>query len=657
MDLAWVALALAATSAPLDEDTDDQPLVSILESTGRIDGASGVSPPVWDRVRVELRVKNALPVDVDTLSVEIALVATTSGEGEEEPIPGWRLEQTFDEVVLAAGQETALRVERSLPARRRTQPATEIAYRVRVTGYRLLPPSLDLGTRLLESSAPGDQRAALMSYERLRDPGLPPGTAEIALRELAKAIANPPKDAEPTSALRLLLALRAAGDVDHPLLIPLLLALPERVDAMRWGAALSDLAQRMLEASLPREPRLELLPTWAQSGPAVLSTQGGEVLVGAAQQAILHLGDRAVPELVRAAQLADSEQVRAQARSALRILGRGTVRSQLSIADRVARERLLEVYGEIGSGEPVAALVEILARRGSATGPELEAIKRIGSAAVPLLVDALATPDRDTRHAVVGVIGELGTECRGEISAAARRFGIAVDGRTSTSTIAERLAHHLAANARARWSGELARALGLARSGDHEEAFRLLDSVYGADPDLYMSQADAIAKAYVSRARALLANGNFDAAIEVLRVGQTIKRLPEMADVLRDAQLTLARGYLDLDELDRAEEALDGADPTGVDGEARTLRAHIITRRAALALEKGEYGRARTLIDRARTIAPDAEETQRLNRRLRLSENVPIVLVLSLMVPGGALTLVLMLRRKVERRKMQREML
>lgn len=643
---AIASLFVLAQPAPAEEQ-GDRPNVEILASRGAIDGAEAGANVAVQQLRLELRVINRLSAEVDQLSVSIELVSP--GEAGEEPIAGWRFEHSFGESVIVPKDEVLLRIDRTLPARRRVHAPDEINYRVTVLGYRVVPPSLDLAMTLLESPSPGDQRAALRSYQRLAELGAGPGVAELVTHEIARAIANPPGEPTPSSALRLLFALRAAADLDHPPLVPLLLALPEKLEGARWGPALAELAARMQEASEPNEPRLEVLPAWARASPEVVNATGDDLLLASAREAILRLGDHAVPELVRAAQLGESETSRAMATSVLGALGRATARSQLSIDDRDARTRLIEVYGEIGSAEPVAALLELVATRSPASREVITAaLRKIGPPAIPPLADALSTPDKASRKRVLDLIEAIGPEGRGELVSAARRYGVKVEAASDTRAIASQLADHLAAGARARWATELRRAVGLGRAGEHEEAFRVLDSVYAADPELYMEHSAEIARLYSSRARELYGRGNYDAVIETLRIGRTIEPLPEMSTLLRDTQLTLARGYLELGQLDRAEEALEQAEALGSHAELRLVRARVLSRKAEAALDRGEYGQARALIDRARGLAPEDEEMRHINRRLLLTENVPIVIVLSLVVPGGALSLIVFLRRRMQ---------
>lgn len=641
MPLGWLLLAV------LPEPVEDAPLVEILESAGAIDAAAGGAPQ-WDRVRLDLSVRNRLPVDIDQVHLELSLVTKGERPSDEEPIPGWRLEQSFGETVVAARDQLTLTVDRALPARRTMAAADQIAYRVRLIGYRPLAPSLELAARLLESPAASDQRAAFSGYERLADGGAPPGVPELVVRELARALASPAKDPDGAAALQLLIAVRAAGLVGLPEVIPLILALPERLEAARWDPAVGDLASRMIEGSEADDPRLLLLPSWTRTRPAGLAERGTEVVASAAREAVLALGERGVPDLVRAAGLGDSDLVRAQATSALRAMGRGSVRSQLSIADGAVRRRLIEVYGEIGSAEFAAALAELVCGHDRDRRTAMAALIKIGPAAVQPMVDALGTPDPRARAALIEVLAQIGPAGHRELSRAATRFGIAVDTRAGTSSVARRLAERLAANTRAHLRAEIRAALAVAAAGDSEQAFRQLDAIYARDPALYMEEADQIAGAYLRHAKALYGRGNYDAAVEALRTGRTIQRLPEIDRLLRQAQLTLARGYLSLDQIERAEEALDAAALPAGDAEGRALRAELLTRKAELELERREYGRARALVDRARALAPNAEATRALNRRLVLTENLVIVLVLSLLLPGGAVGLVVLFRRRAQ---------
>ncbi|MFO0725264.1 MAG: hypothetical protein U1E65_15890 [Myxococcota bacterium] len=628
------ALALWPWSA-MAEGESDPPLVEVERSQGLVDGQGG---PSFDAVRVDLWITNRLPVDVTDLKVRVSLVSARAGG--IEPIPGWRLDESFGDAVVPSEKTATLRIDRPLPLRRSAPLASEIAYRVEIDSYRIAPPSLELAARLIESSAASDQRAGLRSYERLGDLGLSVDTKREVGLEVASAIAHPPSSPDAHQALSLLIAVRAAAELNDPELVVLLLELPGRIPPERLTMAMRDLVGRMREGSEPHEPRLELVP---------MRSIPDELLADSTKEAIVRMGEGAIPELVRASRLAGSPSVRAQASSLLHALGRATVRSQLAIADGEARARLIEAYGDIGSPEPVAALAELVATRGPVgRAAPTAALKKIGKVAVGPLVDALGTPNKDARAALIDILDSIGPAAQPELIAAARRYGITVPSGATPRALATALAEQLALGQKSRWRAEIRHALDLARSGDYDDAFRRLDAVYAADPAVYMELGGPIAEAYLGRAQGLFSRGNYDAALETVRLGQTVRKLPELAHLATAIQIALARGYLELGELSKALETLDALEPDELGVDERAMRGKILVRQADLALEQGDYGRAKKLLERARLQKSDAGDLLALERRLALAQNAVLFSVVGLVLLGLALVAVAVLWRKVK---------
>ena len=127
----------------------DGAFVQILQSVGAIDGPSegGLAIPRWERVRLELKVENRLPIEVRDLELEVALV---SPEDETSVIPGWSF-GTKIASSIPARDVAFLRINRELPSRRTSPPADEIAYRVTIRSYRIRPPDLTTSLKLLGS--------------------------------------------------------------------------------------------------------------------------------------------------------------------------------------------------------------------------------------------------------------------------------------------------------------------------------------------------------------------------------------------------------------------------------------------------------------------------------------------------------------------------
>lgn len=638
------ALLLALFGA----DGSDRPYVQILASSGAVDGPAegGIVAPRWEQVRIELKVENRLEAEVHDLELEVALVSA----GGTEAIPGWTFKELVNEAPLLAEDTTYLKIQRELPARRSSPPADEIAYRVRILSYRVTPPDLETALRLLGSAAESDQRAALRSFEKVEGDD-PEALAKVA-DELGLALSALPLSQGPSEALRLLLAIRALGSVGSTRHAPLLLALPDRLDRAAWGRAVIELAQRMVAASEPEEPRLRVLPSWAREPSALLTVRAQDAIEDAVRDAVLRMGDPAVPALLEAAHTPGPPERQARAERLLHSLGRGTVRSQLSIQDREARLLVINVLGQLGGPAAVPNLAELLRSRDQEQREAaMSALLALGAAAIDPLVDNLGGPDD---RAVLETLGRLGQDHPQAVRQAALRFGVAAEPKEELGTLLARLFDRLRTARRAKLVAQIDRALELGREGSYTEAFAQLDQVFSQDPALYGSYAVPIADLYMSRARRLYASGDYEAAVLTLRTGLGVHRTEAARRLLRDAQLALARGFLELGDLERATSALAELDPDQSDQDARLLEARLLSLRAAQAMEAGDQGKARTLLDRARALNPFDTELVLLDRRLALRENVAILAVLGLSLPALVLVLVLSVRRRIEKAKLLR---
>ena len=643
-----IAGAICLVGLLVANPTFDAPLVEILASEGAVGAESSQVGAGWDRVRLQLQVVNRLAIPVDDLVVEVTLVSSA----DKSPIPGWRIEQRFAAAPLSPQAESEIFIDRPLPAQRRPLRADAIAYQPTVVSYRLVRPNLDVAVTLLGSGAQSDQRAALATFEHLGDDE--PKWRERLRIVVRRAFDRAPSSPTPTDALKLLLALHAASRLDDPHLVAAILELAGRVDATAWGAGLIDLAERMVEGSDRDEPRLSLLPLWARNT-FDKDHRSGRALQDVLRGSILRMGDVAVPPLVWAATRAKSPTSQALATSLLHALGRSTIRSQLALTNRSHRLRLIEVYGELGGIAPVHALTELVVRRDpKIRTAAMDALKKIGPAAVDPLVDALGTPDEGARAALLSVLVSLAPIAAKQIARTARRYGVAERPGVASRELIDQLAIKLADATRSRWQAELERGLELGRQRRYDEAFRVLDAVYAADSELYMSSGERIAEVYSMRAHDLYDRGNFDAAASTARVGQSIAESADGKSLLVKIQAALAEGYLDLDALEKAEEALAKVDPGfGETDQVRALRARLLRRRAELAFGGGDYGRARNMIDRARTLAPLDDEVGRVHYLLLARENFVILVVLGLIIPAALLGLAVRVRRKIEARRLQ----
>jgi tetratricopeptide (TPR) repeat protein len=640
------ALGLALTAqAPAE---DDAPYVEILQDLGAIDGPSegAVGLPSWERVRIDLKVMNHLPFEVQDLVVEVKLVHATRDEGA---IPGWSFKETVDDVVLAPTEESYIRLARPLPARRSSPRAEEIAYRVHIESYRVSPPDLETSLRLLRSSAASDQRAALDSYALGSGPK---ARRRSAARPLALTIAALPAAPTAPDALRMLFAVQALGSLHAAEHVPALLELPERLDKAAWGRAVLELATRMVAASAPREPRLQVLPSWARTQSALLKVRAEDALEEAVRDTLLRMGDAAVPALLLASHASPSEPARARARRLLHALGRSTVRSQLALRNREHRLQVVAALGRIGAPEPVPALAELLRDPDSRLRESVQAtLLQIGAAAVTPLVDGLGVPGDE---ATVKTLEQLAERHGAAVVAAAKTYGVTPEPKESPRAMVARLRARLAEARRRNLEAEADQALAQGKEGEYGPALLRLNAVFEQDRAVYMSRAPAIADLYFDRAQALLTRGDYDAAGETARTGLSIAEHPRGRGLLLDAQIALIRGFTELGALEKADEVLGTVDLEIPSLALTQARGRLMVKKAAAALTRGDTGLARALVDKARLLKLEDPELQETHRRLLLNENLAVVLVMSLFAPAALLVVVLLVRRRLQRARMHR---
>ena len=211
-------------------------------------------------------------------------------------------------------------------------------------------------------------------------PNSAPRTVRTRLGQgLVEAIGLLPGSPKASDALRLLFAIQALGLLRDSGRVPLLLDIPDALDRVVWGRAVVELATRMVAASTPDEPRLRVLPSWAREQGALVRVRSQDALDDAVREAILTMGDAAVPQLLAQSQLAPRPELRTRASRLLHALGRSTVRSQLALQDDAARLEAIDVMGRIGVSAPVPALLELLQDRDRAVRDHTAvALKKIG---------------------------------------------------------------------------------------------------------------------------------------------------------------------------------------------------------------------------------------------------------------------------------------
>lgn len=627
--------------------TIDGPRVEILASQGSVDGPGGRTsgPPHWDHVRLALEVQNRLTVDVRDLMVDVTLLSSASGK--PEPIPGWAFQDVSIPDPLVAGETTTVWLEQALPLRRRSPAASEVSYRIILRSYRVSHPSLPLASELLSSPHPSDQRAALLSFEPA--PGWPADQTERIATSMAEALRALPARPSATDALKMLLAVRALGSIAAADQVPLLLALPDRLDREAWGRAVLDLAA-VVVAQGSDAPRLLVLPRWARRVATLLKVNARDALEEATREAVLQIGEASVPSLVRIAATSVAPRQRARATALLERMSRATARAQLAVRSSEAKLAVIRVFGEIGSPDRIPALMEVFEEGGPTGRAAGEALLATGAAAIEALAMSLGHPqDRLARD----LLARLGRTHRASLNSVATELDLQPERFGETENLVLAIADRRFWDRRTRLEAEVSDAIALGANGAYRAALDRLDAVYREAPDLYARHADPIARLYLARAERFLERGDYYAAIDVLSDGQAVKPLPEAAMRLTDARVALARGFLELGDLGQTSTELNAA-PIPTRADVQELRGQWLEASAREALGAGRRGEARRLIDEALALVPDKGSVRLLERRIRLAEHLAEVLALSLTVPALLVFGLVYARRRLEQLKMER---
>jgi len=612
------------------------PRVEVVDTRGRVDGPAvgTASSPRWDRVEVDLTLVNRLDHAAGDFELEVELVRT---HPIPTSIPGWSFVVKRPALWIEGAGRSTIQVARELPERREALPAAEINFRVRLTRYRVDAPDLPTAITLLGSASESDQRAALDSFEAER---LTRSERKAAVRRLASALDRLPRSPSASDALQLLFALRALGRLGASDQVPGLLTLPDRLDDEVWGRAVVDLAGRILRVQQPDEPRLEVLPSWAQKTSALLAMKAQDAVREAVRDAILRMGDAAVPGLMRVVHEDRDPELRERAWRLLVALGRPTVRSQLRLPTRGPELEAIGAAGDLHLEDAASALVELLNRESALVRQAAsDALVELGPAAIPALRARLGQPeDEAAARLMVRIHRRPGGRMAGRPVA---------DVRADVDRIRTRRRRlHVE-----RVTRDIEQALALGREGYATEAFRRLDAAFETDADLYMEFAEPIGDLYLDHARALHAAENYDAALEAARNGLSIRWRPELAAVAHRARVALVRGYLALGTWDRAWALLDGR---AQDDESRELTVRVRAGEVRAALADGNRGLARALLDRARLRSPDHPVLRALHHRMLWLENLPTALGVFLGGGGALIALGIGLRRRWETVRMER---
>lgn len=637
-----LALALLLALAPVSEP----PSVELLEPIGELDGTGrGPDHPArWESVRLRLRLRNRLGVAVDDVRIDLSLV---EGLDRRHPVPGWSFRDLSLDQGLGARTTSEHRLEHPLPALRNAPPAASIAFDVDLRSYRVRTPSLELAFSLLASSAPADQRAALRSLER----GYPRDVTERLREDLVHALETaPPRAPTATDALRLLLAVRGLGSLGLASEVPLLLELPERLDAEAWGRAVLALASRMVVASRPEDPRLEVLPRWARQVSTLLLVTARDALAEATREAILSMGMDALPHLIRATGPKASAAVRARAQRLLERLGRATPTAQALSGSLEHRRAAVRALGDVGSPDAVPALVACLSGPNRVAAAARSALVRIGAAAIGPMAETLGRDDDGPTRAL---LTELGQRHPRALRAVARLYRLPADRRTRPSEIVASVAERRAWERRIRLETEIRDAIEMGAEGAYRTAQDRLDAVRQEAPTLYNRHADPIARIYLARAEQLLDRGDYAAAIEVLASGRAVRALPEIDMRLTDARVALARGFIQLGRLDEADRALEAA-PVGTRGDVMETRVRWLEAKTQRALRLNALGEATARVAELRRLAPTRPEVRRLGRRVFLASHWLELFVAALCGLGGLGAMAIGWRRTADRRRVER---
>ncbi|MCB9653051.1 MAG: HEAT repeat domain-containing protein [Deltaproteobacteria bacterium] len=684
-----------------------------------VDGPSTgpLSTPKWDKVGVDVEIRNRLEVPISWIELEIGLVrARRPADDAHAPIAGWTFRETVGTEV-EAGENARLRITKPLAARRVSPKADEIAYRIHLVSYRLMPPSPDVAMRLLQSTHESDQRAALKSYEEVD--GLTGRERSVVRAELAleldrfRSVERTQRTSNPgpSMAFRLLFVIRSMGALKDAANVETLLGLPDDLSRQAWGRAIAELSTRLARATAPmgKDVRSEILPTWTRD-PVIAAVRSADALEEATDRAILQMGDAAVPALLevvyranpnpnpnpspspspspkpnrrpRLSQTAlESSGSRHRALRLLHMLGRSTPRSQLALKDLDARLRIIDVLGSASSRDAIDALIEGLSdRTASVRARTRAALVQIGPPAARALVERLGQTGHEDRGFIEILLG-MDSRTDAVLEALAVERQVAVPSGSPRMLWLERLE----ADARQRHEREVAatieRALELERRGELAKAIAAVDPLVdmliareskiadgavpnGAVPKRTVPEeagasrtVTSVAELYRKHGAQLLDQGNFDAASAALERSLNIYPTARARGLFVKAMLSLAHGYQALDELDRAEHTLDlllrSASIDEADRKAvGELQAALLARRADQAMDRGDYSRARKLLDKAHT-RPRSGEPAFLSseRRLFVMENLATVIILALLVGAVALALLLALLSRASSRK------
>jgi hypothetical protein len=606
----WLAL-LAGAAEPS--------LVSVRTIRGAIDGPhlGALAAPRWDRIQLQVEIENHLPVAVTDLELGVELLR------DETPIPGWAFSIELADPFLA-GATRVVDLDESLRDRRDAIEAEELRYRVVLRRYRMNPPRLDVALQALGSSSVVDQEAALSSFDaRLL------GARErlAAVKEVGQALDDPPRDPSARDALELLTALRALGLLQATQHVDTLLGLEDELDPDAWGRAVMELAYRMLDASSKGGARLEVLPGWARERSSLLRVRASDAVTEAVRDAVLTMGDAAVPDLVRALHGPDRRaSVRERAWQLLVGLGRPTAGAQLRVARLKTRLEVIEAFGELGLADAAPKLVELVRVSGG----------RVGRAARRAL-DALGPAGRRALEAGLGLNDE-------RIQAALIEMGLpGGPAEIKRRSEAARRAQRAAIEAR------IEAALG---DADRDRALRRVQAL--VESDQLLGHRSEVASLYQAQVETQLAAGNYDEALRLARVGRSIEARAAFERLGAEARLALATGLGDLGRWDRVEDFLASSFPRALEPRVRSLRERRYETLATEAADDGNRALARSLVEEALASGVDSPGLQRLDRRLLLSENLPFLVGGVLAVLALLLSVSLWVRRRLENVRMER---
>ncbi|MEM6367334.1 MAG: hypothetical protein AAGD10_05615 [Myxococcota bacterium] len=605
----WLALLAGAEPS----------LVSVRTTRGAIDGPhlGALAEPRWDRLQLRVEIENRLPVAVTDLELGIELLR------DETPIPGWAFSIELAEPFLPDSLRE-VEIDESLLDRRGAVRADELRYRVELRRYRMTPPRLDVALEALGSSFDADQRAALVSF----DAGLLGARERLtAIEDVERVLVSPPASPSAKDALALLTALRALGRLQAAGHVDGLLTLEDQLDPDAWGRAVMRLAERMLDVSPRDGARLEVLPRWARERSGLLRVRASDAVREAIRDAVLTMGDAAIPPLVRALHgPGRSASVRERAWQLLVSLGRPTVSSQLRVSRLQTRLEVIEAFGELGLADAAPRLVELVRVSGGRVGRAARrALGALGPAGLSALEDGLGLDDDRIRDAL-RELGPAGREAeiRRRSEAAREEQRRAIEAR-------------------------IERALG---DPDRDRALRELQSL--VDADQLLGHRRPVAERYRDEVSAQLQAGNFDEALRLSRVGRDVEALPAFELLGAEARLALADGLGDLGQWERVQDFLQSDFPQALEARVRRLRERRWEALATEAASLGNRARARLLVEEAKSAGVTSPVLDRLDRRLLLNENLPFLVggVLS----GFAILLALSLwvLRRMESVRMER---